>query len=450
LSWLAALYHGRRVVWRMSGQLCRVRQDVENGHSGLKGPRGDGSGRCVTTQGPLRRLEKTGGMDAAAPAWQILEYRGRTGLEMLQADWQGLYAEMTLRTSFHAYDVQLAFVDHLMEAPDKLRCLALTDGQRVRAICLLETKVYRRLGLALRVWRLPHMPHSVVCDVLCPEDEARRELIPALVHHLLREPEGHRLFYLGPLPEDSRLWDGLRHLDHGRHCVDTAEGMHVVDCSKPLDELVPGLSKKSRTSLRKSRQRLDSLPGARFVTAASDTELGAEFETFLDLEASGWKGAQGSSIRLRPKCTDFFDALSRLHAAGDRCEINALYAEGRCIASELCVRTGSEYTALKIAYDESYSRVAPGLLLVSHTVERCCQDPGILRLNWVGASAWERRWHPDVVTLRRAYVGLGRWSGRPLIALLRFRLGPARHVARWLRRERDRLKRRRADLQSSR
>jgi len=376
-------------------------------------------------------------MDATVPTWGIVEYRGRAGLERLETDWRRLYTEMPLRTCFHAYDVYLAHVDHTMEAPDRLRCLALTDGQRVRAICLLEDKVHRRLGLPLHVWRTPELIHMPFSDVICPEDEARRELIPALVCHLRRKPEAFRLLSLGPLPEGSVLWGGLRRLSQGRHCVDATEGMHIVDCSKPFDELLSGLSSKSRTNLRKSRQKLDSLQGVRFVTATSEADLATEFETFLDVEASGWKRTRGKALRRHPKWMGFFRALSQVDAAGDRCEINTLYADGHCIASEFCVRTGSEYTALKIGYDESYSRVAPGLLLVDHTLQRCCQDPGVLRLNWVGEAAWERRWHPDVVAMQRAYVGLGRWSGRPLIALQRFRHGPARRFARWLLRERE-------------
>jgi len=57
---------------------------------------------------------------------------------------------------------------------------------------------------------------------------------------------------------------------------------------------------------------------------------------------------------------------------------------------------------------------------------------------------WQRRWRPDAVPLQRAYLAIGRWSGRPLIVLLRLRFGPVRRLARWWRAERGRLRAKRA------
>ena len=108
------------------------------------------------------------------------------------------------------------------------------------------------------------------------------------------------------------------------------------------------VSKKFRSTLRNRHRKLDSLSHVRFVTAPSDADLAAEFETFLEVEASGWKGANGTrtAIRFRRNQPAFFRSLLSLDGAEDYCEINALYAEGRCIATELCARTGEEYAGL--------------------------------------------------------------------------------------------------------
>ena len=114
------------------------------------------------------------------------------------------------------------------------------------------------------------------------------------------------------------------------------------------------------------------------------------------------------------------ELVASLGAAG-QCEINAVYAEGRCIASQLCLRTGPEYTRLKIAYDERYARYSPGKLLVERTHERCCRDPEVKRLNLASAAEWYLDWTPNVIPAYSVYVGLGRWSGRPIVDLLRLR-----------------------------
>ena len=375
-----------------------------------------------------------------SPAWSIVEYRGRAGLLQLEDEWRRLYAAMPLRTSYHAFEAHLAYVDYLMAAPDELRCLALHDGRQTRAICPLEPRVDRTLGLPVPVWGMPAPPHLPLPDIVCPEDEARRESIPALTAWMRRDHGGRRLLILGPLPASSVLWDGLQRLDGGLSCTDTAGGMHVIDCAGSFDELFAGLSKNSRRMLKRARKKLALLEDVRFVSAPGEADLATELETFLDVEASGWKGASGTrtAISLRGNQPDFFRSLLPTRNGKDHFEIDALYAEGRCIASQLCARTGSEYAGLKIGYDEHYSRFTPGQLLCERIIERCCQDPDIRRFNFLSEAAWHLAWRPDLIELQRAYVALDPWFGRALIALLRLRFGPGRRFVRWTRNEWER------------
>jgi hypothetical protein len=373
--------------------------------------------------------------------WRIEESRGRDGLLQLEADWRRIYAAMPVRTSHHAFEAHLAYADHVMKAPGALRCLALRDEREVRAICLLEAKSDRILGPPVRVWQLPAVPLMRMRDIICPEDDARRAFIPVLVAYLRERPEGCRLVDLGPLPERSVLWEGLARLGAGMYCTEAVEGMHVLDCTKHHEELVATRSRHFRHDLRRHRRRLDSLADVRFVTVTEAADLHAAYDTLVDLEASGWKGAARSSIRSTRGWPAFFRSLLSVSADGDRCEIHALYAEGRCIASQLCLRTGGEYAGLKTCYDEGYSRLAPGLLLLDYVLERCCQDPAVVRMNWLNESAWQRPWRPDSVAMQHTYVAIGRWSAVPLIALLHLRFGYVRRLARRMRSDRERLAR---------
>jgi hypothetical protein len=368
--------------------------------------------------------------------WRIVEYRGREALEQLEADWRRLYAAMPLRTGFHAYEAHVAYVDLFVEAPERFRCLVLRDADGVRAICPLEARVERALGPPIPVWAVPRHPHIPVCDVICPEDDARRELLPALLDYLRRKPEGRPLLVLGPLPADSVLWEGLRRLTASRYCARATMPAAVFDCEQSFDELMSRLTKHFRRNLRAHRKKLGALENVRRVTAVGDG-IEHEFERFLELEASGWKGESSTKLAIivRPGHPTFYRTLSTtLGSQGgeDRCEINSLYADGRCIASQFCMRTGGEYSISKIAYDEQYSRLSPGLLLMEETVERCCKDPALERLNLQTDGAWQRDWRPDLLAMQQAHLAIGPVSGQSLVALLRCRFGPLRQLGRWL------------------
>ena len=371
--------------------------------------------------------------------WTIIEYRGNEGLERLEGDWRRLYAAMRDRSSHHSFEAHRAYAESLSRAPEELRYLALADEDRVRAICVLERGVERALGVPLPVWRVTQHPHSPLGDVICPEDDARLVLVPALLRYLRHHAEGRALLMLGPLPEHSVLWRGLKLLSPAKYYTYRPMSSFVFDCTRPFAEHAADWSRSFRRDLRRHRERLEALSDVSFATSAGDPAVSTAFETFLDVEASGWKGRNGSrsAIRFREGQPAFFRALASLREDGDRCEINTLHAEGKCIAAQFCMLTGRENGLHKSGYDETYSRESPGQLLIERTLQRCCEDPDIDRFSLISDSAWQRSWRPDAVGLELGYFAAGRLTGAPLIALLRFRFGRARRLVRGLREKRE-------------
>ncbi len=372
---------------------------------------------------------------ARKAAWEIREFRGRDGLQRLEEDWRRIWSSLPLRTSFLSYETCAAHVDHMMADPGQLRCLALDDGQGVRGICLLEPRVEGRLGVPVPVWGVLWPRHGHQADVLCADDEARRRFLPALAAHVRRNPLGRPLMALGPLPSGSPFWEGLRHL--GPPCLDPKESVRFLDCGRPYRDLAEGLSGNFRRNLKTARNRLAALDDVRFITAREPRDLEAEFRTFLEVEASSWKGRAGTAVKFRKKQPAFFAALAEtFQGEAGRFEIHALYAQGRCLASILGTRTGAVFSALKTAYDPAFARVSSGQVLLARVIELCCEDPEIQRIDLVSDAPWLRGWRTEQVDLQLAYVDTGGWRGRAAVALLRLRLGPLRRLARWLRERR--------------
>jgi hypothetical protein len=374
--------------------------------------------RDVTAEAAARSTEPPAG-------WSIVEYRGRDGLLQLEADWRRLYAAMSRHSYHQAYEACLAYLDHLAPEPDEFLCLALSDGPRVRAICPVEKRIDRSLHVPLRVWGSPSRSHWPLADVICPDDEARHELVPALADFLRRAPYRRGLLVLGPLPARSAANDGLVAMGRGEYYDLHVQDTSFVDCHMKSDELAAGRSKLLRSDLRKAHRRLANLEDTRFVTAAKGDDLAREVGAFLDVEASGWKGEAGTrtAIALDPRLTAFYRALSTMQGDHVRCELNAVYTGDRCIASQFCVRTREEYAVLKIGYDETFKNVSPGNLLLEYTLERCSADPTIERVNLVSRTPRDSEWNAYTVPMHQLYIATSPWSGRVLLALLRFRFG---------------------------
>ena len=113
-------------------------------------------------------------MTAPERCLRVVEHRGRAGLDQLAGDWRRLSAAMATSTAFHTYETHVAYVDHLAVAPERLRYVVLADGREVRAICPLEARTDRTLGIPIPVWGAPWHPHWPLADVICPENEVRQ------------------------------------------------------------------------------------------------------------------------------------------------------------------------------------------------------------------------------------------------------------------------------------
>lgn len=87
------------------------------------------------------------------------------------------------------------------------------------------------------------------------------------------------------------------------------------------------------------------------------------FETFLALEAAGWKGEAGTAIACLPQDAAYFRRLAALLAEEDMLLVDALLLDGQPLAMGLLVESGDRRHFLKIAYDETQARHSPGRAL---------------------------------------------------------------------------------------
>lgn len=87
------------------------------------------------------------------------------------------------------------------------------------------------------------------------------------------------------------------------------------------------------------------------------------FEDFLTLEAAGWKGKARTAILSRTVDTAYFRKLVAGFADADALQLDALLLDDKPIAMGVLVESAGTRHFLKIAYDESQSRLSPGRTL---------------------------------------------------------------------------------------
>lgn len=123
-----------------------------------------------------------------------------------------------------------------------------------------------------------------------------------------------------------------------------------------------------RKDLRRRRRRLDEMGVVTVETATSGPQLADAIEAFLQLEAAGWKGGQGTAMACRTATAELARTYFGRPGPGVGARADVLALDGRPIAVSLALVSGGTAHLLKTAYDESLARVSPGLLLEDEIV----------------------------------------------------------------------------------
>lgn len=196
------------------------------------------------------------------------------------------------------------------------------------------------------------------------------------------------------------------------------------------------LSCKHRSDLKRKEKRLAELGRVEYVSLEASPEASPEagddlnrwVEDFLRLEASGWKGRGGSAFMCDESQAKFFASAMASGFREGRLRMFALRLDGRAIAQQVYLLAGRGAFAFKIAFDESYGRFSPGMLLEVRRIERLHSGREV---EWMDSCAAPGNCLSNVWPGRRIIetllVGAGNGRGDFIISLM--------PLLRWLRRK---------------
>jgi CelD/BcsL family acetyltransferase involved in cellulose biosynthesis len=196
-------------------------------------------------------------------------------------------------------------------------------------------------------------------------------------------------------------------------------------------DYLAALGKETRRRLGQRRRALERKVGAPRVVerAGGDREA---VELFLALEASGWKGQEGTALLSRPEDAEFFRELCDAFARDDRLEVRELDVDEKVLAMSCRIRAGEGTFCFKVAYDEEYKSYAPGNQLEIDNLEYFHECHGS---SWVDSCAdpgndFFNRLFPDRRTLSTVVIACGGLRGTAVVRALQL----ARRLRRGFRR----------------
>jgi hypothetical protein len=140
--------------------------------------------------------------------------------------------------------------------------------------------------------------------------------------------------------------------------------------------LAAALDGDGRRKLRSKEKGLASTGAVQTRAVETPSELDDWISLYLRLEKEGWKGKYGSALANDLDGRRYFETIVREGFRRGRVTAITLSAGERPVAVKLNFKSGDEWFAYKIAYDEEFSRYSPGLLLEVDNIRRMHALPG--------------------------------------------------------------------------
>jgi CelD/BcsL family acetyltransferase involved in cellulose biosynthesis len=151
-----------------------------------------------------------------------------------------------------------------------------------------------------------------------------------------------------------------------------------LDATREADELLhEALDGKKLKELRRQRHRLAEHGAVRFDVARTGEEVARALETFLGLEASGWKGKRGTALIQNQGDAAFVRHATPALAQTGQCEIVTLRAGDTPVAAAIVLRHGTRAFYFKLGIDERFAKFSPGVQLTLDLTRHLCADPAI-------------------------------------------------------------------------
>lgn len=167
---------------------------------------------------------------------------------------------------------------------------------------------------------------------------------------------------------------------------------------RPFADQVNGVkaSGSTRKKLRQDWNRLSGEGAVDIVNSRVPAEVGAAFETFLALEAAGWKGEQGTALLCDANDARFVRRLIGDLAAKNQASVALLRVGGTAVAAQVLLYSCAQAYTWKTAYDQAFARFSPGALLVDKltetllgggdikVIDSCSAADGFMAQLWTG------------------------------------------------------------------
>jgi CelD/BcsL family acetyltransferase involved in cellulose biosynthesis len=337
----------------------------------------------------------------AEPELRVEVVSGRDAFVGLEREWNAALAKGPRDEPMLRHEWLRAWIENFAPGATLRTFLARAGKEICAAVPLIE--VQERSAdtcfLPMTTWQTPSNDHSQRGGVLL--GRRGEEGLKLIWETLVATPGWDRL-RLRELPEGAPEWQLRKWAEEAGYPCGLWVSLRspYLPLPKSYEAVEKALDGKFRQNLRRRKRRLAEQGEVKYalVDAKDAKALDTALADLYEIEASGWKGKDGTAIAQRPELVGFYTQLARDAAKRGALALGMLTLNGKPVAAHLSVVHGKRHFLIKIGYDESLHEHSPGQQMVSEAIQDSCKR-GLTEFDFLGPCMdWKLDWESQLRT----------------------------------------------------
>ena len=327
---------------------------------------------------------------------KIIQIHDLKGLEPHASAWSQLVSDSGPVLPEQTYAVTHAFLKHKLPSGTEWTCLLAFDNERLLGtLTLVHGRRLGVRGLSIQVFKTPFDFFHTECGsvLLAPGYE---NLLVNMLSELGKAQRCLPVIGLMHLPADNPLATSAGTLARQIGLVQRLlPGENFVRIEGNFPDYQQSLQAKFRRELHRRERRLSEQVAIRYRFDGDPINNPENLRLFTEIENSGWKGTDRTSILTRPGDEDFFSEATQGLATAGQMDWGFLEAGDQTIAAQLMVRINRRLFVWKVGYREDYAAYAPSNLLLYRYLETVYQRGDADEMAFGSDRPYQREFRPD-------------------------------------------------------
>lgn len=335
-------------------------------------------------------------------------------LGALEPGWNNLLENFAYHDVGYSYKWFQHWTNSFLENKP-MRVVAIEEDEQLISVLPLYEEKMSYFKMNIPVLQSMTNWHSHRFDLLAKNDN--EEIFCKAINAAFAEGREH-LIVLNFVPGDSyvlkQLSSACKEMKWNYAISEHSTNSQIKEANT-FTEYFEQLDGKFRRNVRAAEKKALNKGALSLMQLKDENEIDHFLERGFAIEASGWKGCQGTAIACNQSVRRFYEGIAKDLFKRGEFDAYLLGSGDDDLAFLYCIKGFGVVRALKIGANENFRNLAPGMLITKEVLNRLHDDGNFKTWDFCGGQArWKTDWGNDTEKLYNVAIYNNSLMGKAL------------------------------------